>query len=298
MKLSPLAIFAFNRPAYLKKCLSSLKYNKLSKQSKVYFFIDFPKSTKDIEPHLKVIKIINDANFFKKKIIIQRKINYGLKKNILSGVNYVLKNNKKVIVLEDDLFLSKYFLDYMNEYLNYFENSNSVASIHGYCYPIANKNLDKFFFLKGADCWGWATWRRAWNNYNDNHLSLASKIKKMKQVRMFNFNNTFNFFHMLKNRSSNMWAINWYASAFVKNMLTLYPKYSYVKNLGNKGVGTHSKRLDNRFDVLLAKSFKFEELKIKESLSARKKFEEFFRLNFESSFFLKIIKILFKNRFF
>ena len=92
--ISPLVIFAFNRPNYLKKCLSSLKLNKLSSKTKTYFFIDYPKNKIDFKNYNKVIKIIKETNIFKQKIIIQRKYNYGLKINILSGIDYVLKKNE------------------------------------------------------------------------------------------------------------------------------------------------------------------------------------------------------------
>ena len=39
--------------------------------------------------------------------------------------------------------------------------NKQVASIHGYIYPI--DGLPETFFIRGADCWGWATWKRAWN---------------------------------------------------------------------------------------------------------------------------------------
>ena len=289
--ISPLAIFAFNRPQYLKLCLSSLKLNELSCKTKAYFFIDYPKTEKDFTNYSKVKNIIRKTNIFKKTIIIERKRNYGLKKNILSGINYVLKENERVIVLEDDLYLSKYFLNYMNTYLDYFKNSKELASIHGYCYPIDKKNLNNFFLLKGADCWGWATWRRAWKFYNDDHLFLAKKIKKRNEVNIFNFNNTCNYLDILKNRSSNTWAVNWYASAFTNNMLTLYPKNSYVKNIGNSGIGTHTKKINKRYDVNLSKSFKFEKININENILARKKFEEFFKYNLKKRYiYIKMIK--------
>jgi|ETNmetMinimDraft_33_1059910.scaffolds.fasta_scaffold25675_2 hypothetical protein len=291
--ISPLVIFAFNRPKYLEKCLKSLKLNKLSRQTITYFFIDYPKLEKDFKNYNKVIKIVRETNIFKKKIIIQRKYNYGLKKNILNGIDYVLKKNETIIVLEDDLYLSKYFLDYMNKYLNFFKNSKNIASIHGYCYPIDKKNLNNFFLLRGADCWGWATWRRAWKYYNDDNLMLAKKIKSKNEIDTFNFNNSFNYYEMLFNRSSSIWAINWYASAFIKNMFTLYPKNSYVRNMGNSGLGTHSNKIDKRFDISLCKSFKFEKLVIAEDVNARKKFEEFFKYNFKKKYiFLKKIKNL------
>ena len=302
--ISPLAIFAYNRPEYLKKCLNSLKLNKLSHKTTTYFFIDYPKLKKDFNNYNKVIQIVRKTNIFKKKIIIQRKYNFGLKRNILKGIDYVLKKNQTVIVLEDDLHLSKYFLDYMNKYLNYFKSSKKIASIHGYCYPINKKNLKNFFLLRGADCWGWATWRRAWRHYNDDNSLLAKKIKNMGEINEFNFNNSFNYYDMLVNGSSSTWAINWYASAFIKNMLTLYPKKPYVKNMGNSGFGTHSNKIDKRFDVSLNKNFKFEKLDVVEDINARKKFEQFFKYNFKKKyiFFKKIDnliffvkKLLFKN---
>ena len=293
--ISPLAIFAYNRPEYLKKCLNSLKLNKLSCQTITYFFIDYPKLEKDFQNYNKVIQIVRDTNIFKKKIIIERKSNFGLKRNILNGIEYVLKKNETIIVLEDDLYLSKYFLDYMNKYLNFFKNSKNIASIHGYCYPIDKKNLNNFFLLRGADCWGWATWRRAWKYYNDDNFLLAKKIKNMKQIDEFNFNNSFNYYDILVNRSSSTWAINWYASAFIQNMLTLYPKSPHVKNIGNSGLGTHSNKIDKRFDVSLSKNFKFEKLAITEDINARKKFEQFFKYNFKKKyiFLKKIYKFIF-----
>ena len=178
----------------------------------------------------------------------------------------------------------------MNKYLIFYKNSKNVASIHGYCYPINKKNLNNFFLLRGADCWGWATWRRAWKYYNDDNLKLANKIKQKKEINTFNFNNSFNYYDMLVNKSANTWAINWYASAFIQNMFTLYPKKSYVKNIGNFGVGTHTNKIDKRFDVTLCKKFIFEKLDVIEDIKARKRFENYFKYNFKKKYiFLKIL---------
>jgi hypothetical protein len=285
--LAPVAIFAYNRPKYLKLCLESLKANNLSKETQVYFFIDYIKSKKDLKKNTKVKKIINSINFFKKKIIIKRKVNFGLKKNIIDGINHVLKKHDKVIVVEDDLYLSKCFLDYMNSNLEFYKNSNSVASIHGYCYPINYKSIkENFFFIRGADCWGWGTWKRSWNIYCDDSILLANKLKKSNQIVKFNFNNSFNFYNALLNAGNNLWAVKWYASAFLSKKLTLYPKRTYVINLGTKGIGTNTEKIDNRFDSKLNDNFTFEKIKIKENKFVRKAFENFFKYNFKKKYFL------------
>ncbi|GHT84207.1 hypothetical protein FACS1894137_06970 [Spirochaetia bacterium] len=146
-----------------------------------------------------------------------------------------------MIVLEDDLITSPYFLTYMNDALNLYEQDERVVSIHGYVYPIKQK-LPDYFFLRGADCWGWATWKRGWDLFNPDGQFLLNEIKKQKLEKHFNFNNTFNYTGMLQAQIDgkvSSWAIRWYASAFLENKYTLYPGMSFIENIGNDGSGTH-----------------------------------------------------------
>ena len=117
-------------------------------------------------------------------------MNYGLSKNIIQGVSEILKKFKKIIVLEDDLIVNRYFLKFMNEGLTLYEKNKKVASIHGYVYPIKdikNKIKSNTFFIKGADCWGWATWKRAWINFDSDGKRLLQNLKN-KKIKEFNFN--------------------------------------------------------------------------------------------------------------
>lgn len=63
----------------------------------------------------------------------------------------------------------------MNEGLELYKNDNKVASIHAYVYP-TQKKLPETFFIQGADCWGWATWKRAWDIFNSNTQELLDEI--------------------------------------------------------------------------------------------------------------------------
>ena len=97
----------------------------------------------------------------------------------------------------------------MNFYLNEYKTNKMVASIHGYCYPIKfKKNNEETFFLKGADCWGWGTWRRAWKEYNNDTKYLINIIKNKKLQREFDFNYSYPYFEMLKltDKKNHSWA--------------------------------------------------------------------------------------------
>ena len=89
------------------------------------------------------------------------------------------------IVLEDDLLTSPYFLKYMNDALQTYELDDRVISIHGYCYPV--DHMPETFFLKGADCWGWATWKRGWSLFEEDGTKLLSELEQSKSFEPFRF---------------------------------------------------------------------------------------------------------------
>jgi hypothetical protein len=282
-KYAPISLFVYKRLKHLKITVNSLKKNAETKKSTLYIFSDHWRSEQDKEMVLKVRKFASTILGFKKKVIIFRNENFGLSKNIIEGVNYVLRYNNKIIVLEDDLKLSKYFLQYMNYNLNYFEKNNKIASIHGYVYPLKNKlKLEKAFLIRGADCWGWATWRRSWILFEPNGKKLLKNIINKNMINEFNYNGAYDYLNMLKKqilKKNDSWAIRWHATNFLKNKYTLYPRDTYVQNIGLDGSGIHNGNYFNEYNSRLSnKKFFFKKkIEIKESVVAKKEFESFFR---------------------
>lgn len=280
---SPISIFVYKRKKHLKITIDSLKKNAEAKNSALYIFSDHWRSEQDKVSVLEVRKYISTISGFKKKVVIYRNKNFGLSKNIIEGVNYILKYNNKIIVLEDDLKLSKYFLQYMNYNLVYFEKNNKIASIHGYVYPLKNKlKLEKAFLIRGADCWGWATWRRSWTLFEPNGKKLLKNIINKNLINEFNYNGGYNYLNMLKKqilKKNDSWAIRWHAAIFLKNKYTLYPRSTYVNNIGLDGSGIHNGNYFNEYNSKLSsKKFFFnKKIEIKESVVAKNEFESFFR---------------------
>ena len=151
---APITLFVYNRIDHTRQCVEALRKNLLANESALIIFSDAAKdvgsqnSVEEVRSYLKTIR------GFTKIEIIERTNNFGLAKSIISGVTYVVNKYGRVIVLEDDLVTSPYFLIYMNKALDIYKNDDMVASIHGYIYPV-KKALPETFFLRGADCWGW-----------------------------------------------------------------------------------------------------------------------------------------------
>jgi len=252
MTLSPIALFVYNRPGHTKKTVDALSRNLLAAESDLYIFSDGAKPNASDKRVFEVREYIKTITGFKSVTRIERDSNMGLAANIMVGIQQVIDAHGKVIVLEDDLVTSPFFLKYMNDGLQIYENEQQVISIHGYVYPVRYV-LPETFFLRGADCWGWATWKRGWDFFEPDSNILLQKILETNQSQNFDFNGSYPYTQRLTDQiegKTNSWAIRWYASAFLNNKFTLYPGKSLVSNIGGDGSGTHK-----GFDHQLFKPF-------------------------------------------
>ena len=296
MNFAPIILFVYNRKRHTEKTLRALANNYLAKESELFIFSDGARNKNDEHAVNEVRNYIKSAIGFKRVYCIYREKNFGLANNIIDGISKISREYGRVIVLEDDILTSPYFLKYMNDALEYYKDKLSVASIHGYTYPI-DKKLPETFFLRGADCWGWATWERAWKHFEPNGSILLDKLIQSPDSRLFDFNGSFGFINMLKKNVAglnNSWAIRWNASAFLANQFTLYPGLSLVQNIGNDNSGTHTKVTTNEYDVVIKlDSVKITDIPIEDSIEARKAFETFFRnrksISYKLRFYLQLI---------
>lgn len=276
---SPIALFAYNRLDHLQKTVDALLQNKLASETDLFCFSDGPKSEKDTAAIKKIRAYVSNLKGFKSVQLIASSTNKGLANSIIHGVTEVLKTHPHCIVMEDDLVTHPSYLEYMNFYLEKLADNKDVISIHGYVDEVAD--LPEFFFLRGADCWGWATWSDRWKLFEPDGLKLLQSIQSQGLENQFDRNGSYPFMKMLKNqvmKRNNSWAIRWHASAFLANKLTLYPGKTLVQNIGLDGSGTHC---DN--DGVLLKDFSTQSFELKwpievfENKDAEKKIELFYK---------------------
>jgi hypothetical protein len=214
---------------------------------------------------------LHTIGLFRSVTIIERELNYGLANNIVDGVTQIVAKYKKAIVIEDDLLTSSHFLQFMNEALEKYEDSDEVISIHGYCLPIEYPG--EVFFLKGADCWGWATWERGWQLFDPDGMHLMKQLREKNSLYEFDMEGSYDYSGMLQKQIDgeiNSWAILWYASAFIHNKLTLYPGRSLIVNIGTDRSGTHAQNERMHRTQLSDSRIVLEDIPIAESKLARK----------------------------
>jgi hypothetical protein len=251
MTSTAVAIFAYRRPNHLRKLLQSLSENHGVEEFQVYLFIDGPRTSIDFEL---VQKVKLTAENFSKQLnlnIVTSPVNLGLANSIRSNVSELFEKYDTLIVLEDDLIVSKYFLMFMLSGLRSFTEDPSIAAVSGYSYPISDL-IEGGYILPGGDCWGWATWKDRWEAVNWDAVKLKEELRNSGRITSFNLNGEYDYFGMLVDSELGLidsWAIYWHASMFLSGRYTYYPSHTLVLNTGMDQSGTHFNSKSKGFEV-------------------------------------------------
>ena len=279
MKTAPIALFVYNRPLHTRRTVEALQRNRFASASDLYIFSDGPRTPDSLPAVGAVREYIRGVTGFRTVSIHERPQNVGLANSIIAGVTQLCGSSGRVIVLEDDLVTCGHFLQFMNEALELYESCDSVASIHGYWYPVTGR-LPETFFLKIPSSWGWATWSRAWQLFEPDGRKLLAELHRRRLAKTFDFDGAMPYTRILEHQiagKSDSWAIRWDAAVFLAGKLSLYPGTSLVKNIGFDGTGRHS-GISAAFDVdLPAEPIGVAPVPIMESAEARAALIEYYR---------------------
>lgn len=277
---APVALFVYDRPWHTKKTVEALLNNIEACDTPLVIYSDAPKQESASARVAEVRTYLRTIQGFRSVRIVERETNFGLAKSITDGVSALCTEYGRVIVLEDDLLTSPDFLRFMNQGLCLYEHDSIVASVHAYAYPTDHdQDTPESYFLRGADCWGWATWARAWKHFEHDGLKLFREIECRNLGHRFDFDGCAPYLRMLRNQikgKNDSWAIRWHASAFLANLLTLYPRESLVINMGFDDSGTHCGSIDYFSTKLGSAPPILRKIEIVESQAMREEVKNFF----------------------
>jgi len=240
----PILLLLYKRPETTIHVINALKK---VKAKLIYIAINVPpidKSHKDYQNYKKVLNIVNKINWKCELKIKKRKKHLNSYESYKKSVKWFFKNEKEGIILEDDTVPNQSFFSFCKKLLEKYRNNKKIALISGTSF-INKKNMgnESYLFSNFSLMWGYATWRRTINDYDEKMKDwpklkkrLFSNITKDKIVISY-WTKIFN--HAYKNK---LMAFDYRMvySNFKKNKLTIIPKKNLVKNIGFGNSATHT----------------------------------------------------------
>lgn len=292
MSLAPVVLFVYNRPDHTRRTLQALSENRLAAASTLHVFCDGPAADASAEAVglvEQVRKVVRERPWCGTVVVHERDINLGLAPSIRTGVDTILDQHDRVIVLEDDIETSPGFLEYMNHALDAYDDRDQVLHVSGYLPRTSYQSLlPEIFLARHMSCWGWATWRKSWTQARWNAAELMEELDKSPGGRHgFDLGGAADFSrHLEANLKGELhtWAVFWAVSIYLADGLCLFPGRSLVRNTGTDRSGEHFRTDEShRYAVSLADSVAVTSLPNRESRRGRAYLRSFYRYGRDSS---------------
>jgi hypothetical protein len=253
--LAPVVMFAYRRPDHLRNTLTSLMRCDGFEQSPIIVYCDGARDANETDSVMATRELARNMLGDRAEYHFND-VNLGLSRSVIAGVSNTVDRFGRAIVVEDDLELSPSFLNFMNQSLDRYANDERVFQVSGYMFDVPElKAVPSALFLPFTVSWGWATWKRAWDQFDPQATGWEALRTNKVLRRRFNLDGTYDYATMLMSQMAGLrdsWAVRWYWTVFKANGLVLFPPVSLVRNTGFDGSGTHGRGLLRKFSKAMS----------------------------------------------
>ncbi len=247
MELAPVIMFVYNRADHFSATYKALAACKEAKDSELFIFSDGAKNSEgkaSVEEVRAAVKAVLNSGDFKKTTLIESENNKGLAASVISGVTQVINRYGRVIVIEDDCVASPHLLSYLNAALKKYESNKKIGSISGYSPDLklpANYNEDVYLANRSCSC-TWATWADRWQGIDWELTDMKAFYSSPSLIKKLNSNGSDRFIRLYRQTKGNgtSWSVRFGAHLVKNSQATVYPRYSYIANIGCDKSGVHS----------------------------------------------------------
>jgi hypothetical protein len=244
MLTTPILLLIFNRPEPTAKVFETIRK---ARPKQLFVAADGPRLHKEGEFKKceAARKIATNVDWDCEVKTLFRNENKGCGIAVSEAITWFFEEVEQGIILEDDILPDNSFFKFCDELLEKYKDDPAVMTIGGY------KRLDStfttsesYFFTGYPISWGWATWRRAWKNYDFTIASWASK-KQQKLIRQNYSKAQFLYFKdvfdMVCNKNEiDTWDFQWLYCIVANKGMGIVPAVNLVKNIGYGADATHT----------------------------------------------------------
>lgn len=249
---TPVVLIIFNRPDTTAKVFEAIRQ---AKPSQLLVIADGPRPEKpgEAEKCAATRAIIDRIDWDCEVLKNYSEINLGCQQRVSSGLDWVFQTVETAIILEDDCLPHPTFFRFCAELLAKYRDEPRVMAISGDNFQCGqNSETDKsYYFSHYPHCWGWATWRRAWQHYD-------VKMKQWPEVRQTDWLQNIlpdihavkywsNIFEKVYSAGLNSWAYAWTFTCWRHRGLTILPNVNLVSNIGFGAEASHTKDVNSIF---------------------------------------------------
>jgi hypothetical protein len=246
-KTPPVLLIAWKRPDTLRKTIAAVR---AAAPTRVYVSCDGPNTARlgEAEAVDQTRQTIDqEINWDCRLEKLYSEKNLGCRYGVSKAICWFFEQESEGIILEDDCVAHSDFFSFCSALLEKYRGDESICCITGNNFQNGQQRGDtSYYFSKYPHCWGWATWRRAWDHYSPNfdfwpqwkrsaawrQLFLDARERRHWEA----------VFDKVYAGQLDSWASAWLAAVWKVGGLTATPSQNLVTNIGFGVDATHTKR--------------------------------------------------------
>ena len=247
---TPVLLLIFNRPQTTKRVFECIRQ---AAPKQLFIAADGPRTTRIGEAALcdECRAIVQKIDWPCTVKTLFRDNNLGCGKSVSQALTWFFEQVEEGIILEDDILPHPDFFPYCEILLEKYRHDTRIGFISGKNYrPEYVATNDSYYFSAYSHVWGWAGWRRTWENY-DFELKNTS-LKEYEAALPFYYDDERAFrwckivFHRMKHGLIDTWDYQLGISLYLKHYLSIIPSKNLVENIGFGADATHTRKSDQR----------------------------------------------------
>jgi hypothetical protein len=254
MSLStPVTLIIFNRPDLAEIVFEAIRQ---AQPKQLFVIADGPRSIEESEKCARARATIDRVDWDCQVLTNFSDTNLGSKYRISSGLDWVFSQVEEAIILEDDCLPSPSFFYFCQELLEKYRDDDRITHIGGTNIQFGQSRTPySYYFSKYAQIWGWASWRRAWQNY-DVEIANWKEVKSSEIIKSVHPNPYeqrywFDILERVYKKSLNTcWDYQWNYHCWSQNGLSIIPEVNLISNIGFRADATHTTYIESNLAAI------------------------------------------------
>ena len=249
---SPVLFLIFNRPDTAARVLEAIR---AARPPRLYVAADGPRAGRPAEAALceQTRQLIASVDWPCEVKTLFRDQNLGCKRAVSQGISWFFEHEEQGVILEDDCLPEPSFFDYCDDLLERYKDDPRVMCVSGDNFmpdDVQQQLKDSYYFSAFVHIWGWASWRRAWKDYDVTMSKWNSQGGKQLLKKVFPGNAPLhriwmNSFSKTAAGNINTWDYQWVFHCWLSGGLSCMPARNLISNIGFDERATHTTESGN-----------------------------------------------------
>lgn len=241
---APVAVLMFNRPETTRRVLERVLE---AQPSQLFLIADGPRSGHDDDQALcaQTREAAESLPWACPVHTLYADENMGLRQRVSSGLDWVFDHVNEAIIIEDDCLADPTFFPFATELLENYRDSDEVGVISGNNFLRGRRITDdSYYFTPDTRIWGWATWKRVWDDFASHGLdhqwgsdeldAALGQLGSQGRARALRAD-------ALRSHAINSWALPFVLHSLRRGYKNITPEVNLVTNVGFGADSTHTK---------------------------------------------------------